>query len=43
MNDEMLLIYDDRVQKCFCEEKHEGGVNSFAETVVTDEQHYLNQ
>ena len=35
INDEMLFICDDRVQKRFCEEKHEGGVNSFAETAVT--------
>ena len=43
VNDDMLFVWDDRVQKRFCEEKHGDGVNSFIETVVTAEQHRLDQ
>ena len=39
----MLFVWDDRVQKRFCEEKHRDGVNYFTETVVTAEQHCLDQ
>ena len=43
INDKMLFICDDRVQKRFCEEKHEGGVNSFVKTAMTTKQHRLDQ
>ena len=43
VNDDMLFVWDDRVQKRFCEEKHGDGVNSFTETTVTTEQHRLDQ
>ena len=43
VNDDMLFVWDDRVQKHFCEEKHGDGVNSFTEMVVTAEQHHLDQ
>ena len=39
----MFFISDGRVQKRLCEGKHEGGENFFAETVVTAEQHHLDQ
>ena len=42
VNYDMLFVWDDRVQKHFCEEKHGDGVNSFIETVVTAEQHRLD-
>ena len=43
VNDDMLFVWDDRVQKRFCEEKHGDGVNYFNEMVVTTEQHRLDQ
>ena len=43
VNDDMLFVWDDRVQNRFCEEKLGDGVNSFTETVVTAEQHRLDQ
>ena len=43
VNDDMLFVWDDRVQKRFCEGKHGDGVNSFIETVVIAEQHRLDQ
>ena len=39
----MLFIYDKNVQKRLCVGEQEGGVNFFAETVVTAEQHCLDQ
>ena len=35
VNDDMLFVWDDRISKRFCEEKHGHGVNSFTETAVT--------
>ena len=43
VNDDMLFVWDNRVQKRFYEEKHGDGVNSFNEMVVTAEQHRLDQ
>lgn len=43
VNDDMLFVWDDRISKHLCEEKHGDGVNSFTETVVTTEQHRLDQ
>ena len=39
----MLFISDKNVQKRLCVGEQEGGVNFFAETVVTAEQHCLDQ
>ena len=41
--DEMLFISDKKVQKCLCAGKQKGGVNFFAETTVTANQHCLDQ
>ena len=43
VNDDKLFACDDRVLKCFCEEKFGEGVNSFSEMAVIAEQHRLDQ
>ena len=43
VNDDKLFACDNRVLKCFCEEKCGEGEFSFSETAVTAEQHRLDQ